>query len=96
MQLIATPLLRSLLTFEDLPPSLRATMSNSSTAGAIAAKRSPLLTNGRGGEFAQERVRGMPLGDVFVALMEKAWDVQQRHRRESLSPKCAVCFYLYV
>ncbi|GJE93744.1 ubiquitin carboxyl-terminal hydrolase [Phanerochaete sordida] len=74
--LIATPLLHSLVAFEDLPPSL-------------APYRSPQLTNGHGlgGKYEHERVQEMPLGDVFIATMQKAWAIQQNHRRESMSPR---------
>lgn len=74
--LIATPLLHSLINFEDLPPSL-------------APYRSPQLTNGHGvaGQYEHPWEAGMPLGDVFVATMQKAWGIQQSHKRESMSPR---------
>ena len=78
-QLIATPLLHSLINFEDIPLG----------STSIAPYRSPALTNGHevGGPYERKWVQGMPLGDVFVATMQKAWTIQQSHRRESMSPK---------
>ena len=29
----------------------------------------------------------MPLGDIFITIMKKAWDLQDAKRRESMSPK---------
>ncbi|KIP03560.1 hypothetical protein PHLGIDRAFT_130077 [Phlebiopsis gigantea 11061_1 CR5-6] len=77
--LIATPLLHSLVNFEAVPES----------AIDIAPYKSPALTNGHGlaGPYEQKWVQGMPLGDVFLATMRKAWDIQADHRRESMSPK---------
>jgi len=53
------------------------------------ARRSPLLTNGHGigGQFEQQHVEGMPLGDTFVATMQKAWEFQDSVKRQSMSPK---------
>ena len=55
----------------------------------ISSPRSPQLTNGhgRGGELEKEWENGMPLGDVFVKLMEKAWKLQDERMRSSMSPK---------
>ncbi|KAI0088186.1 hypothetical protein BDY19DRAFT_994108 [Irpex rosettiformis] len=80
--LIATPLLHSLVNFEDVALA-------SSSSGGISARRSPQLTNGhgRGGEYERQWEKGMPLGDVFVALLQKAWGLQQSHTRQSISPK---------
>lgn len=78
-QLIATPLLHSLVNFEDSP-------SGSTT---VAPYRSPALTNGHGvgAQYEQKWVQGMPLGDVFVVTMQRAWAVQESHKRESMSPR---------
>ncbi|KAI0340352.1 cysteine proteinase [Trametopsis cervina] len=80
--LIATPLLHSLADFEDPVPS-------SSSYPLIAARKSPQLTNGhgRGGQYERAWEQGMPLGDVFVALLRRAWDIQENQKRESMSPK---------
>ena len=61
----------------------------SNTPSAIAAYRSPELTNGHGhgGQYDHEWVEGMPLGDVFVSVLQKAWRIQYSHKRESMSPK---------
>lgn len=55
----------------------------------ITSRRSPQLTNGhgRGGEDEKEWESGMPLGDVFTAMMEKAWSYQEERRRQSLTPR---------
>ncbi|EKM57052.1 uncharacterized protein PHACADRAFT_160590 [Phanerochaete carnosa HHB-10118-sp] len=77
--LIATPLLQSLVSFEELTPN----------NPSLAPYRSPQLTNGHGvaGKYEHEWVEGMPLGDVFLATMQKAWGIQQSHRRETMSPR---------
>ncbi|KAF9819415.1 hypothetical protein IEO21_02158 [Rhodonia placenta] len=82
--LMATELLHNLVFFEPIPPSVE-----SKFGGSIIAHRSPQLTNGHGlaGQFEHQRVNEMPLGDVFVDVMRKAWDIQQGHRRETMSPK---------
>ncbi|EED84907.1 predicted protein [Postia placenta Mad-698-R] len=82
--LMATELLHNLVFFEPIPPSVE-----SKFGGSIIAHRSPQLTNGHGlaGQFEHQRVDEMPLGDVFVDVMRKAWDIQQSHRRETMSPK---------
>ncbi|KAI0826228.1 hypothetical protein BC629DRAFT_1587063 [Irpex lacteus] len=93
--LIATPLLHSLVNFEDLPSSSSSSIPSSSSSSPssssrrIAARNSPQLTNGhgRGGEFERPWEQGMPLGDVFLALLQKAWGIQQSHVRQSISPK---------
>ena len=51
------------------------------------SKRSPLLTNGRGGENHQNAVDGMALGDQFVNILQRAWGVQHERERQNLSPK---------
>ena len=73
-------MLHSLVNFEEPPPN----------SPALAPYRSPQLTNGHGvaGRYEHAWVQGMPLGDVFVATMQKAWGIQDSHRRESMSPKC--------
>jgi ubiquitin C-terminal hydrolase len=56
----------------------------------VVARRSPLLMNGHGvGAEGEEQgwIKGMPLGDVFVDLMQKAWEAQMNRRRISLSPR---------
>ncbi|KII91330.1 hypothetical protein PLICRDRAFT_89654 [Plicaturopsis crispa FD-325 SS-3] len=79
--LIATSLLRDLVLFRPLPPHMVSTH--------VAARRSPQLTNGHGvaGKDEREFVEGMPLGDTFVAVMQRAWVLQEQKRRESISPR---------
>lgn len=91
VQLIATPLLHEMIDFEDPSNPLR-----SSTGLSILARRSPQLTNGHGlgGTDEKTRVGGMPLGDVFIETMRKAWSIQEARRRESMSPKCVISLHL--
>ncbi|KAL5498695.1 hypothetical protein ACEPAH_2050 [Sanghuangporus vaninii] len=76
--LIATPMLVDIVRFS-LPECY----------APVSSRRSPQLTNahGVGGEFEREREMGMPLGDTFVQLMLKAWDIQDERTRQSMSPK---------
>ena len=55
----------------------------------ISPRRSPQLTNehGFGGQYEQKFVSGMPIGDIFLSIMFKAWANQRIRRRESLSPR---------
>lgn len=48
-----------------------------------------MLTNGHrlGGQDERGWVEGMPLGDIFIVIMQKAWTAQAVRRRESISPK---------
>ncbi|RDB27569.1 Ubiquitin carboxyl-terminal hydrolase 45 [Hypsizygus marmoreus] len=82
--LIATRLLNDLAHFNAISPSIQ---QHSSTT--LSSRRSPLLTNGHrlGGEFEQGWVDSMPIGDVFLDTMLKAFNSQERQARESLSPK---------
>lgn len=84
LQLIATRLLSDLVYFNPIPPSVQ---SHSSTV--IASRRSPQLTNGHGmgGEYEREWENTMPLGDMFLIVMHRAWEFQRLRRRESLSPR---------
>ncbi|OBZ78363.1 Ubiquitin carboxyl-terminal hydrolase 16 [Grifola frondosa] len=82
--LIATRLLYDLVHFTPVPPTLHSAMG-----APIMARRSPQLTNGHdlGGQYEQPWVESMPLGDIFIATMRKAWGFQDARRRESMSPK---------
>ncbi|EMD34764.1 hypothetical protein CERSUDRAFT_116959 [Gelatoporia subvermispora B] len=82
--LMATELLHNLITFEPVPPNLQ-----KSTGSSIIARRSPQLTNGHGlgGQYERARVEGMPLGDIFIQTMQKAWSMQDSRQRGSMSPK---------
>ena len=83
-QLIATRPLHDLVYFQAVPPSIQPAEGPS-----ILSRRSPQLTNGHGlgGSDEMEREDGMPLGDVFITIMRKAWDAQDAKRRETMSPK---------
>ncbi|KAJ7512474.1 hypothetical protein B0H11DRAFT_1951370 [Mycena galericulata] len=82
--LIATRLLSELVHFAPIPPS---TQSHSATF--LASRRSPQLTNGHGlaGEYEQKWVNTMPIGDMFLSVLLRAWEAQYLRRRENLSPK---------
>ncbi|KAG6853233.1 hypothetical protein C0991_005820 [Blastosporella zonata] len=82
--LIATRLLFDLAHFRPTPPLIQQHYN-------LSSRKSPLLTNGHdlSGQYEQEWVDMMPIGDVFLDLMVKAWDSQSRQKRESLSPKRA-------
>ena len=82
LQLIATSLLHELIRDGRLPPPFHDIAGTS-----IMSKRSPLLTNGRGGENQQNAVDGMALGDQFVNILQRAWGVQHERERQNLSPK---------
>ena len=82
LQLIATSLLHELIRDGRLPPPFHDIAGTS-----IMSKRSPLLTNGRGGENYQNAVDGMALGDQFVNILQRAWGVQHERERQNLSPK---------
>ena len=62
----------------------------------VSSLRSPQLTNGHGvgGEFEREGEAGMPLGDTFVRLLLKAWNLQDERVRQSMSPKYVFVFIL--
>ena len=81
---MATQLLHNLVNFEPIPESLQRTLGTS-----ILARRSPQLTNGHGlgGKDEHPWVEGMPLGDVFIDVMRRAWSMQESRKRESMSPK---------
>jgi hypothetical protein len=61
----------------------------------ISPRRSPQLTNehGFGGQYEQKFVSGMPIGDIFLSIMLKAWANQRIRRRESLSPRRVQLLY---
>ncbi|KIK55043.1 hypothetical protein GYMLUDRAFT_888410 [Collybiopsis luxurians FD-317 M1] len=82
--LIATRLLSQLVHFEPIPPKVQ---EQSNTL--LASQRSPQLTNGHqlGGIYEQRWVDSMPIGDVFISVMYRAWEAQRLRRRDILSPK---------
>ncbi|TFK41602.1 hypothetical protein BDQ12DRAFT_678223 [Crucibulum laeve] len=82
--LLATKLLSDLVHFNTISET---TQRKSGTF--LASRRSPQLTNGHrmGGEYELAWVNTMPVGDEFLGLMLKAWDVQAKRQRLTLSPK---------
>ncbi|KAJ7259529.1 hypothetical protein B0H12DRAFT_1108521 [Mycena haematopus] len=82
--LIATRLLSELVYFAPIPPSTQA-----HSATLLASRRSPQLTNGHdlAGEYEKPWVNMMPVGDMFLNVLYRAWEAQYRRRRENLSPK---------
>ncbi|TCD65201.1 hypothetical protein EIP91_002987 [Steccherinum ochraceum] len=56
---------------------------------SILSRRSPLLTNGHGvgGQYEHAWSEGMPLGDKWLDIMQRAWIVQDARKRQSMSPK---------
>ncbi|KAJ7098291.1 hypothetical protein C8R44DRAFT_811268 [Mycena epipterygia] len=82
--LIATRLLSDLVHFAPIPPS---TQSHSATL--LASRRSPQLTNGHdlAGEYEKKWVNTMPIGDMFLNVLHRAWAAQHQRRRENISPK---------
>ncbi|KAJ3776437.1 cysteine proteinase [Lentinula raphanica] len=81
--LIATRLLSQLVHFEPIPPQVQ---EHSHTP--LASQRSPQLTNGHdlGGIYEQKWDNSMPIGDVFITTMYRAWEAQRLRKRESMSP----------
>ncbi|KAJ7206507.1 hypothetical protein GGX14DRAFT_367173 [Mycena pura] len=82
--LIATRLLSLLVHFAPIPASIQA-----HSATPLVSHRSPQLTNGHNiaGEREKKWVNTMPIGDSFLNVIHRAWDVQYHQRRENLSPK---------
>ncbi|KAF7365127.1 Ubiquitin carboxyl-terminal hydrolase [Mycena venus] len=82
--LIATRLLSDLVHFAPIPPSTQA-----HSATLLASRRSPQLTNGHdlAGEYEKKWVNTMPIGDMFLSVLHRAWEAQYHRRRENLSPK---------
>ncbi|KAF5389696.1 hypothetical protein D9757_006057 [Collybiopsis confluens] len=82
--LLATRLLGQLVHFEPIPPRIQ---EHSNTL--LASQRSPQLTNGHqlGGIYEQSWVDSMPIGDVFITVMYRAWEAQRLRRRDIQSPK---------
>ena len=83
-QLIATRLLADLVHFSSISPEIQATSFT-----PILSRRSPQLTNGHNlaGSYEQLWVNTMPIGDVFLNVMYKSWEIQANRRKEVLSPK---------
>jgi ubiquitin carboxyl-terminal hydrolase 16/45 len=79
-------LLSDLVHFNPIPPEIQMTATTQ-----IVSRRSPQLTNGHNlaGKYEQPWVNSMPIGDMFLTVMYKAWDSQAARRRDILSPKYA-------
>ncbi|KAJ3855411.1 peptidase C19, ubiquitin carboxyl-terminal hydrolase 2 [Lentinula lateritia] len=82
--LIATRLLSQLVHFEPIPSQVQ---EHSNTL--LASQRSPQLTNGHelGGIYEKKWDNSMPVGDVFISIMYRAWAAQRLRKRESMSPQ---------
>ncbi|KAF5318881.1 hypothetical protein D9619_010720 [Psilocybe cf. subviscida] len=82
--LIATRLLADMVYFQDIPPEIQVT-----AATPIVSRRSPQLTNGHNlaGSYEKAWVNTMPIGDMFLTVMYKAWTSQAGRTREIISPK---------
>ncbi|KAJ6616477.1 hypothetical protein B0H10DRAFT_2037202 [Mycena sp. CBHHK59/15] len=82
--LIATRLLSELVHFAPIPP-----LTQSHSATLLASRRSPQLTNGHdlAGEYEQKWVNTMPIGDMFLNVVHRAWEAQSHRRRENISPR---------
>ncbi|KIY71385.1 cysteine proteinase [Cylindrobasidium torrendii FP15055 ss-10] len=82
--LFATRLLSDLVYFNPIAPDVQAHFTT-----LLYARRSPLLTNGTklAGEFKEEWVDTMPIGDIFINTMLRAWDAQRNQRRENQTPR---------
>ena len=72
--------------FTLIPPEIQGLSST-----RIVSRRSPQLTNGHNlaGIYELPWVNTMPIGDMFLNVMYKSWDIQANRRREILSPRCA-------
>ncbi|KAF8838935.1 cysteine proteinase [Paxillus ammoniavirescens] len=82
--LIATQYLQDLVQFKPIHSAVRL-----SSHIPVASHRSPQLTNGHGlgGESDQPWIAGLPIGDHFIRVVHRAWDIQNSCKRESMTPK---------
>ncbi|TEB31837.1 peptidase C19, ubiquitin carboxyl-terminal hydrolase 2 [Coprinellus micaceus] len=82
--LIATQLLSDLVHFAPIPQAVQ-----DRAPTLLAGQRSPHLTNGHNlaGPYDKPWVNTMPIGDVFLSVMYKAWNAQAKRERVSLSPR---------
>ncbi|KAF9226350.1 cysteine proteinase [Gyrodon lividus] len=81
---IATQSLEHLVQFKPISPAIQL-----SSHISVASRRSPELTNGHGlgGEYDQPWAAGLPIGDQFISVVQRAWDIRNSRKRESMSPK---------
>ena len=93
LQLIATRLLSDLAQFTPISPAVQR-----HSRIRLLSQRSPELTNAhsQAGEYEREWVDMMPIGDVFIDTMYKAWDNQKNLKRENMSPKYVAVSYHHV
>lgn len=83
--LFATDLLRQMVEYQ--PQDDNRSFVN------LPPHRSPLLTNGRGPkDVQQEWCEGLPVGDTFIRILERAWMMRDKKDRASMSPKCVPLF----
>lgn len=83
--LIATKYLEQLVKFDPVPPVLQ-----SSADVPIASHRSPELANRHGttGEFELPRTEGLIIGDAFIDVLLRAWEIRNNRQRDIiLSPR---------
>ncbi|KIJ14555.1 hypothetical protein PAXINDRAFT_180942 [Paxillus involutus ATCC 200175] len=82
--LIATQYLQDLVQFKPIHSAVRL-----SSHIPVASHRSPQLTNGHGlgGEYDQPWIAGLPIGDHFIRVVQRAWDIQNSCKRESMTPR---------
>jgi hypothetical protein len=84
IQLLATQLLSDLAYFNPINPEIQKT-----AAFPIVPSRSPQLMNGHSfaGHHKLPPVGGMPIGDVFLDTLDRAWFAQACRRRDIQSPR---------
>ncbi|KAL4073637.1 peptidase C19, ubiquitin carboxyl-terminal hydrolase 2 [Scleroderma citrinum] len=82
--LIATKYLEQLVKFEPIPPVVQ-----SSTDVPVESHRSPELANGHGiaGEFELPRIAGLTIGDTFIEVLLRAWEIRNNRQRSIISPR---------
>ncbi|KIK94722.1 hypothetical protein PAXRUDRAFT_827701 [Paxillus rubicundulus Ve08.2h10] len=82
--LIATQYLEDLVQFKPIHSAVQL-----SSHIPVASHRSPQLTNGHGlgGEYDQPWISGLSIGDHFIRVVQRAWDVQNSGKRENMTPK---------
>ncbi|KAG6380467.1 hypothetical protein JVT61DRAFT_8617 [Boletus reticuloceps] len=67
----------------------RHALSVSPIASAYHVSPLPVLTNAHGlsPEHDQPWIDALPIGDQLIAILRTAWDIQNNHKRENISPR---------